>query len=98
MNGQLDALRGDLEKAKADLSSAVTRAETAEQDLATKGEQLDRLTKAHALLTGGVLSPGDGDNAEAEYQKSLNAAGSAEKREEIRKQHYARAKTKKTSK
>lgn len=98
LNGQLDALRGDLEKAKADLSSAVTRAETAEKDLAAKGEQLDRLNKAHALLTGGVLSPGDGDNAEAEYQKSLNAAGSAEKREEIRKQHYARAKAKKTSK
>ena len=96
LNGQLDAVRGDLEKAKADLSSAVARAETAEKDLASKGEQLDRMTKAHALLTGGVLSPGDGDAAEAEYRKSLDAAGSAEKREEIRKAHYAKAKTKKS--
>ena len=74
----------------------MSRAETAEKDLAAKGEQLDRLNKAHALLTGGVLSPGDGEDAEAEYNKALKAAGSAEKREEIRKKHYANARTKKT--
>ena len=96
LNGQLDAMRGDLEKAKADLSSAVARAETAEKDLAEKGEQLDRMTKAHALLTGGVLTPGDGETAEAEYDRELGEAKSAEQREEIRKKHYASAKTKKT--
>ena len=96
LQGQLDTAKDDLEKAKADLSSAVSRAETAEKDLAAKGEQLDRMTKAHALLTGGVLSPGDGDNADAEYDKALKAAGSAEKREEIRRKHYASAKVKKT--
>lgn len=96
LNGQLDTMNGDLEKAKADLSSAVSRAETAEKDLAAKGEQLDRLTKAHALLTGGVLSPGDGDTADADYDNALKAAGSAEKREEIRKKHYASVRNKKT--
>ena len=92
---QLDTLHGDLDKAKADLSSAVARAETAEKELASKGEQLDRLNKAHALLTAGVLSPGNDIDAEAEYQKSLSAAGSAEKREALRKAH---AKAKKTNK
>lgn len=96
LNDQLSAVRGDLEKAKADLSSAVNRAEKAEKDLADKGEQLDRLTKAHALLTGGVLTPGDGSNAETEYQSELNAAKSAEQREEIRRKHHAKA-TKKTN-
>ena len=98
MNDQLSAARGDLEKAKADLSSAVTRAEKAEKDLADKGEQLDRLNKAHALLTGGVLTPGDGNSAETEYQSELNAAKSAEQREEIRRKHYAKAKTSKKTK
>ena len=92
---QLDTLHGDLDKAKADLSSAVARAESAEKELASKGEQLDRLNKAHALLTAGVLSPGNDIDAEAEYQKSLSAAGSAEKREALRKAH---AKAKKTNK
>ena len=97
LNDQLSATRGELEKAKADLSSAVKRAVTAEKDLADKGEQLDRLTKAHALLTGGVLTPGDGNGAEAEYRSELDAAQSAEQREEIRRKHYAKAKsTKKT--
>ena len=98
LNDQLSAARGDLEKAKADLSSAVTRAEKAEKDLADKGEQLDRLNKAHALLTGGVLTPGDGNSAETEYQSELNAAKSAEQREEIRRKHYAKAKTSKKTK
>lgn len=91
--GQIDKLNGDLEKAKADLSGAVQRAETAEKDLASKGEQLDRLEKAHALLTGGVLSPGDGNAAETEYQNELKAAGSAEQREAVRKAHYSHRKT-----
>lgn len=54
---QLGALRGDLETAKADLSSATARADKAEQDLADTSEQLAKLQSAHALLTGGVLSP-----------------------------------------
>ena len=93
---QVETLRGDLEKAKADLSSAVARAETAEKDLAAKGEQLDRLNKAHALLTGGVLSPGEGTDAEQEYQSALKAAKSPEQREEIRKAHAKTRTTKKT--
>ena len=93
---QVGTLRGDLEKAKADLSSAVARAETAEKDLAAKGEQLDRLNKAHALLTGGVLSPGEGTDAEQEYQSALKAAKSPEQREEIRKAHAKTRTTKKT--
>lgn len=95
LNGQISVLRGDLETAKADLSTAVKRAETAEKDLAAKGEQLDRLSKAHALLTGGVLSPADGDAAEAKYRSDLDGAKSAEQREEIRRAHYAKAKPKK---
>ena len=93
---QVETLRGDLEKAKADLSSAVARAETAEKDLAAKGEQLDRMNKAHALLTGGVLSPGEGTDAEQEYQSALKAAKSPEQREEIRKAHAKTRTTKKT--
>ncbi len=93
---QVGTLRGDLEKAKADLSSAVARAETAEKDLAAKGEQLDRMNKAHALLTGGVLSPGEGTDAEQEYQSALKAAKSPEQREEIRKAHAKTRTTKKT--
>ena len=89
---QAGELRGDLEKAKADLSSAVARAENAEKDLASKGEQLDRLQKAHALLTGGVLTPGEGADAETEYRNALEAAKSPEQREEIRKARRAKAK------
>lgn len=92
LNDQLSAVRGDLEKANADLSVAVGRADKAEKDLVEKGEQLDRLNKAHALLTGGVLSPGNGEDAETKYQIELKAAKSAEQREEIRRKHHARAK------
>ena len=91
-DSQASALRGDLEKARADLSSAVQRAETAEKDLASKGEQLDRLQKAHALLTGGVLTPGEGTDAETEYGNALMAAKSPEQREEIRKARRGKAK------
>ena len=83
LNSQLARSREDLEKAKADLSSFSARAEKAERELADKGEQLERLTKAHALLTGGVLSPAD-DDAAAEYESALRAARSPEQREQIR--------------
>ena len=92
LNDQLGAVRADLETARADLSSVTARAEKAETDLAAKGEQLERLEKAHALLTGGVLNPGACPDAEAEYQAALKAAKSPEQREEIRKAHRNRAK------
>ena len=78
MTSQLDATRGDLEKAKADLSSAVQRAENAEKDLARKGEQISQLEQAHALLTAGVLKPGG--------ETVTSASGrTPEEREAIRK-------------
>ena len=80
LDSQLRAVRGDLEKAKADLSSAVSRAENAEKDLALKGEQLDRMTKAHALLTGGVLTPGDG----SAYEAKMAEAKTPQEREKLR--------------
>lgn len=79
---QLDTLHGDLDKAKADLSSAVARAESAEKELASKGEQLDRLNKAHALLTAGVLSLPEAQD----FDTRLKAAKSPEAREAIRKE------------
>ena len=74
------------------MSSAAARAETAEKALAEKGEQLDRLNKAHALLTGGVLTPGEGMTDAEKYARDLKAAKSPEQREAIRKAHRSAAK------
>lgn len=81
-----------LAEAKANAEQLAARCATAEKDLASKGEQLDRLNKAHALLTGGVLSPGEGTDPETEYQNALSAAKSPEQREAIRKARCAKAK------
>ena len=78
LSSQLGACRGDLEKAKADLSGVTERAEKAEKELARKGEQLSTLEKAHALLTAGVLKPGG--------ETVTSASGrTPEEREAIRK-------------
>lgn len=79
---QLDAANRDLEKAKADLSSAASRAESAERDLAAKSEQLERLQQAQSLLTGGVLSP----NSAESFAERMSAAKTPEEREELRVQ------------
>lgn len=89
---QLGEAKSALESAKADLSSAAARAETAERALAEKGEQLNRLEAAHALLTGGVLSPGVGMTDAEKYARDLKAAKSPEQREAIRKAHRSAAK------
>lgn len=78
---QLDTVRCDLDKAKAELSGATERAESAERELAAKGEQLDRLTKALALLTAGVLTPSDAPS----YDEQISAARNAHERETIRR-------------
>lgn len=78
---QLDSVRCDLDKAKAELSGATERAESAERELAAKGEQLDRLTKSQALLTAGVLSP----SAAPSYDEQIAAARNARERESIRR-------------
>ena len=81
-----------LDSAKAENEQLSAKLAKAEKDLAQKGEQLDRLQKAHALLTGGVLTPGEGTDAETEYQNALSAAKSPEQREEIRKARRGKAK------
>ncbi len=84
LKGQLDAMRGELEAVKADFSSAVRRAESAEQALAQSREQFDRLNEAHRLLTGGVLTPAASDDAAERKNRELAAARTAEERRAIR--------------
>lgn len=60
LHDQLVARDADLTAARAELSSVVARAETAERDLAQEREQHETLKNAHAALTGGgILSPAD---------------------------------------
>ena len=92
LQADIDAKQTALAEAQAKVEQLSAKLAKAEKDLAQKGEQLDRLQKAHALLTGGVLTPGEGTDAETEYQNALSAAKSPEQREEIRKARRGKAK------
>lgn len=55
---QLAKAKQELTDAQASVTSLTARAEKAEQEFAAARDQLAELTKAHASLMGGVLTPG----------------------------------------
>lgn len=86
---QLSAKDQELTEFHDKVTSLTERAEKAEREFAQTRDQLAELTKAHASLMGGVLTPTE--SAADAKKREIDAAKSAEEREAIRAK-YRRSK------